>query len=51
MDGRGHITLVKIKSPNHNPFNISASVVPRAKAILLSVRSPASRVPRSKSEI
>ena len=35
----------------YNPFSSSDSVVPRAEAILLRVRSPGSRVPRSKSEI
>jgi hypothetical protein len=34
-----------------NPFSSSESVVSRAEAILLRVRSPGSRVPRSRSEI
>jgi len=35
----------------YNPFSSSESVVSRAEAILLRVRSPGSRAPRSKSEI
>ena len=42
---------VSYPSAHYNPFNISDSVVSRARAILLSVRNPGSRVPRSKSEI
>ena len=36
---------------SHSPFKISDRLVPRASAILLSVRKPASRVPRSRSEM
>ena len=35
----------------YNPLSSSESVVPSAEAILLRVRNPGSRVPRSKSEI
>ena len=35
----------------YNPFSNSESVVPRAEAILLRVRNPGSRVPRSRSEM
>lgn len=36
---------------DYNPLNSSEIEVPKARAILLSVRSPGSRVPRSKSEM
>ena len=36
---------------SHSPLNISDKVVPSARTILLSVRKPGSRVPRSKSEM
>lgn len=35
----------------YNPFSSSESVVSRAEAILLSVRNPGSRAPRSRSEM
>lgn len=45
------LAVPSIGRRGYNPFKSSESEVPKARAILLSVRSPGSRVPRSKSEM
>jgi hypothetical protein len=45
------LAIYSMARQRYNPFSNSESVVPRAEAILLRVRSPGSRVPRSRSEM